>query len=227
MLGFPDFFGSGFFAFCLMISSNFYLHLYKNVLINGEILSWWLSGLLSWLWCSLSWSLLNSFFSSFLFLFLLLTIGSFKSKFLQSFFKFSQLILLFIFWLFLLCLLFLNWLWLSFFDCWSLFLLFAFIISEIEWVFHSVKVESLLFEFLRLETSLNSFHITETSSKVLLWVKWLDFWFLLLLFGFSLVLSFSFFLSWFLSLLFVFMIRLLFFRFWIFFIAGDISPKSL
>jgi hypothetical protein len=36
MLGLPDFFVSGFLAFCLMISSNFYLNLKKKKYLSTE-----------------------------------------------------------------------------------------------------------------------------------------------------------------------------------------------
>jgi len=49
ILGLPDFFGSGFLAFCLMISSNFYLNFSKKVLINSKVFGWWLLNLLGWL----------------------------------------------------------------------------------------------------------------------------------------------------------------------------------
>lgn len=169
-------------------------------------------------------------FDLFNFLFLLFTLSFFKSKFFQSFLKFSQLVFLFLILFFLFGLLFSNWLswfWLGFLNLLLLFLLFAFFISEIEWVSDGIKLEFLLFEFFRFESTLYGFHVTETSSEMFFWIKWLDSRFLFLLFVLSLVFSLSFILSWLLSLLFVFMVWLLFFRLWIFFIAGNISPKSL
>lgn len=214
-----------------MISSNFYLNFSKKVLINSKVFSWWLLNLLGWLWCCFnSWSLFSCFFNLFSFLFLLFTISTFKTKFFQGFFKFSQIVFLFILLLFLFWLLLDNWLCcfsLSFFNWFWLLLLFAIFFTKIEWVSDGINLEFFLLKFFRLESSLDGFHVTETSSEMFLWIKWLDSWFLLLLFVLSLVFSLGFFLSWLLSLLFVLVIRLLFFRFWIFFIAGNISPKSL
>ena len=197
----------------LQFLSNLLINL---LLINCELFGCWLLYCFDFSdWLYLGWSCFFScLFCWSLFLFLLIAIGGLcQTELFQCLFKLGQLVFLLLLFLLFGLLLLGDWLFgdrLSFLL--SLFFLFAFIISHIEGVSDGIELESFLFEFLRLESTFDGFHVTETTSEMFFRIEGLDSWLLFILFGIRLSFLIGFVIIVGGGFLFL-MIRLLFFRF--------------
>jgi hypothetical protein len=179
MLGFPAFFGSAFFAFCFMISYSFYLIYQQILLVYCEFFG---CGLLGWLYFG-CWLLLGcrGVFSLLCWFFLLFLLFSFlgfcQTEFFKGLLKIGQIIFLFLWFLLLFWLLWLlggGLLGSRLGLLLLLFFLIAVLISEIEGIVNSVEMEFFFFEFLRFESTFDSFHVAKTASEMFFGIERLD-----------------------------------------------------